>query len=39
LSAELDDHADFGAARGFVFVNGEDVFKGERLEVEAVAVS
>ena len=37
LSAELDDYSDLGACRSFVLADGEDVFDGERFEVEAVA--
>ena len=37
LSAELDDHADLCAGLRFVVVDGEHVFKDERLKVEAVA--
>ena len=37
LPAKLHDHADFRAARRLVFVDGEHVFKGERLKVQAVA--
>ena len=37
LSAELHDHADWGSACGFMLVDREHVFEGERLEVEAVA--
>ena len=37
LAAELDDHADLRAGLRFVVVDGENVFKHERLKVEAVA--
>ncbi len=37
LPAELDDHADLRAGLRFVVVDGEHVFKNERLKVEAVA--
>src|ERR1039457_2390293 len=37
LTAELHDHADGRAAGCFVLADGEHIFEGERLEVEAVA--
>src|SRR5579859_6127711 len=36
LPAELHDHADRSAALGFMLVDREYVFKGERLKVEAI---
>ena len=36
LSAKLHDHAHRSSARSFVLANGEHVFQGQRLEVEAI---
>ena len=36
LPAKLHDHADIGAGGGFVLVDGQHVFKRERLEVQPV---